>query len=124
MSRKGVEKRGFSACGGQKRDHVTITSNICHVAVMSAVEYDLQVAMCIVCRHDGHCDEATPDERAPFRVWSLLFYAVLSVMAGHSRLKDGVLSHANVPAIHVLTKARSARRGCHRKSGLPDFRTK
>jgi len=29
--------------------------------------------MCIVCRHDGHCDEATPDERAPFRVWSLLF---------------------------------------------------
>jgi len=26
------------------------------------------VAMRIVCRHNGHCDEATPDERAPSRV--------------------------------------------------------
>jgi hypothetical protein len=27
-----------------------------------------------------------------------------AVMAGHSRPKDGVLSHAYVPAIHVLAK--------------------
>jgi hypothetical protein len=29
------------------------------------------------------------------------------VMAGHSRPKDGVLSHAYVPAIHVLFFAKS-----------------
>ena len=31
------------------------------------------MAMRIVCRHDGYCDGATPDERAPFRVWSFHF---------------------------------------------------
>ncbi len=30
-----------------------------------------------------------------------------TVMAGHSRPKDGVLSHAYVPAIHVFIAARS-----------------
>jgi hypothetical protein len=39
---------------------------------MSVVQGALQVAKSMS-RHDGHCDEATPDERAPFRVWSFLF---------------------------------------------------
>jgi hypothetical protein len=47
---------------------------------------------------------------------------LFAVMAGHSRPKDGVLSHAYVPAIHIFEFARPLRRGCHRKSGLPDFR--
>ncbi|MGA8174391.1 MAG: hypothetical protein WB839_06535, partial [Pseudolabrys sp.] len=34
------------------------------------------MAMRIVCRHDGHCDGATPDERAPFRVWSFRFLRI------------------------------------------------
>jgi hypothetical protein len=29
-----------------------------------------------------------------------------------------------VPAIHVFLAATLQRRGCHRKSGLPDFRIK
>jgi hypothetical protein len=35
--------------------------------------------MDILIRHDGHCDEATPDERAPFCAWSFLFLGVPSV---------------------------------------------
>jgi hypothetical protein len=38
-------------------------------------------------------------------------------MAGHSRPKDGVLSHAYVPAIHVFELLRSLRRGCHAQLG-------
>jgi hypothetical protein len=34
-------------------------------------------------------------------------YPLSIVMAGHSRPKDGVLSHAYVPAIHVFADARS-----------------
>jgi len=33
----------------------------------------------------------------------------VSVMAGHSRPKDGVLPHAYVPAIHVLTTVRDSK---------------
>jgi hypothetical protein len=33
-------------------------------------------------------------------------FSVFPVMAGHSRLKDGVLSPAYVPAIHVFDFAR------------------
>ena len=47
---------------------------VCHDAVMSVGYCVLQMAMRIVCRHDGHCDGATPDERAPFRVWSFHFW--------------------------------------------------
>jgi len=55
-------------------------------------------------------------------------------MAGHSRPKDGVLSHAYVPAIHVLRSCITVRRGWFgsracpnsaclcRKSGRPDLR--
>jgi len=32
-------------------------------------------------------------------------------MAGHSRPKDGVLSHAYVPAIHAFPRCNSVRRG-------------
>jgi len=35
----------------------------------------------------------------------------LFVMPGHSRPKDGVLSHAYVPGIHVLTALPNQRRG-------------
>jgi hypothetical protein len=35
------------------------------------------------------------------------------VMAGHSRPKDGVLSHAYVPAIHVFTRC------CAMKTWMP-----
>jgi hypothetical protein len=34
------------------------------------------------------------------------------VLAGHSRPKDGVLSHAYVPAIHILLELQKERRGC------------
>jgi hypothetical protein len=40
-------------------------------------------------------------------------------MAGHSRSKNGVFSHAYVPAIHVSLAVKT---WMHRKSGLPDFR--
>jgi hypothetical protein len=33
-------------------------------------------------------------------------FPIHNVMAGHSRPKDGVLSHAYVPAIHVFLHAR------------------
>jgi hypothetical protein len=44
------------------------------------------------------------------------------VMAGHSRSKNGVASLAYVPAIHAFVLADALRRGCHRNSGLPEFR--
>src|SRR6202162_2445781 len=43
-------------------------------------------------------------------------------MAGHSRSKNGVASLACVPAIHAFVLADALRRGCHRNSGLPEFR--
>jgi hypothetical protein len=39
-----------------------------------------------------------------------------AVMAGHSRPKDGVLSHAYGPAIHDLLAALMKRRGCPRQA--------
>ena len=40
-------------------------------------------------------------------------------MAGHSRSRNGVFSHACVPAIHVSLAVKT---WMQRKSGLPDFR--
>jgi hypothetical protein len=43
-------------------------------------------------------------------------------MARHSRSKNGAVSLAYVPAIHAFVLADALRRGCHRNSGLPEFR--
>src|SRR5262249_59800918 len=69
----GIEAAARGFVGPPADSDVNAALAFRHADVMSAVYYDLQVAMRSVCRHDGHCDEATPDERAPFRVWSFLF---------------------------------------------------
>ncbi|MGB6586817.1 MAG: hypothetical protein WBE93_12730, partial [Pseudolabrys sp.] len=46
----------------------------------------------------------------------------LGVMAGHSRPKDGVLSHAYVPAIHVFAVARPQDVDARHKAGHDDER--
>src|SRR4029079_17941633 len=43
-------------------------------------------------RHDGHCDEATPDERAPFRVWSFLFSGASLKAKGPGRSRASAFS--------------------------------
>src|SRR6185437_957022 len=57
----------------------------------------------------GHCDEATPDERAPFRLWSSLFLLSAALkqqkareksraFAFSWRWKDGLEIHSSHPA--------------------------
>src|SRR5262245_19145530 len=48
---------------------------------------------------------------------SLPGHSLLFVMAGHSRSKNGVLSHAYVPAIHVFVDARPEGVDARNKSG-------
>jgi hypothetical protein len=70
----GVEGATPGLVGPAANSSVNITLPLRHSAVMSVGYCVLQMAMRIVCRHDGHCDGATPDERAPFRVWSFHFW--------------------------------------------------
>ena len=52
------------------------------------------------------------DTRAQILFVSSIPSVESSVMAGHSRLKDGVASARLCPAIHVLLTSNEARRGC------------
>src|SRR4029078_10347669 len=64
----GVENPAPRLVGPAANPSVNIALSLRHSAVISVGYCVWQVAMRIVCRHNGHCDEATPDERAPSRV--------------------------------------------------------
>src|SRR6476646_6421627 len=87
----------------------------CFVMLLSCQAYNMFCkGRSVLSRHNGHCDEATPDERAPFRVWSLLFMKPVL----QEKARDFVPGFV----FRVGDKIRNPCRPCRRRPASPELR--